>query len=415
MNSAYEAARLELARIHIRPGESFRDVFRELAVIVSAALSVERVGVWLLIDERRALRCFHLFQRSSHEVYEGAVLQAQDFPTYFRMLTERRAIAANDAQIDEVTRELRDAYLDPLGIRSLLDAPIYRKGQVVGVICHEHVGPARLWNPGERDFVASVAESVARLFEEAARQKAEGWLSGYENYLLELRRMEAVGRMVAGVAHDFRSILGAVTGYADLLLNGDHLAEPAKGHATKIRDAAERGRALTEQITRFSRNEHTAPRVLDARRAIESFAELMRMMVGSGVQLKLNFPAAVSRVLIDPAQLERAVMNLVINARDASAAGGTITLGLSEALIAEGMSASFVVIEVIDNGVGMDADTRERMFEPFFTTKGAQGSGLGLSIVYQIVSRAGGFIRVYSQPGQGTTLRMYLPRIAPAD
>jgi signal transduction histidine kinase len=98
-----------------------------------------------------------------------------------------------------------------------------------------------------------------------------------------------------------------------------------------------------------------------------------------------------------------------------SATGGTITLRLSEALIAEGTPASFVVIEVIDNGAGMDGDARERMFEPFFTTKGAEGSGLGLSIVYQIVSLAGGFIRVYSQPEQGTSVRMYLPRIAPAD
>jgi two-component system cell cycle sensor histidine kinase/response regulator CckA len=138
-----EAARLELARLHAYGTTSLRDVWVKLAEIASNALRVERVGCWTLIDDGRALRCRYLLQRSNHQLFQGAVLRRQDFPVYFDALKERRAIVAEDALHSALTSELRQAYLEPLGIAAMLDAPIYIGGQVVGVVCHEHVGDAR--------------------------------------------------------------------------------------------------------------------------------------------------------------------------------------------------------------------------------------------------------------------------------
>jgi len=160
----FERARLELARLHASGGVSLRDVWLQLADLVANALEVDRVGVWVLIDEGRAIRCRYLLQRSSKDVFQGAVLRAQDFPEYFDALRARRTLPAADAQTSGLTRELRESYLQPLNITSMLDAPIYLEGRVVGVVCHEHIGPQRNWSGAESDFASAVADNIARLY-----------------------------------------------------------------------------------------------------------------------------------------------------------------------------------------------------------------------------------------------------------
>jgi two-component system, cell cycle sensor histidine kinase and response regulator CckA len=408
-----DAARLELARLHASAGQSLREVWVKLAELASQALCVERVGVWTLIDEGRALRCRYLLQRSDHEMFQGAVLRQQDFPAYFAAMNERRAIVADDASGSAITHQMRDAYLEPLGIASMLDAPIYLHGGIVGIVCHEHIGATRTWTEAECGFAGAVADNIARLYGEHERHHAETAIQAYQRHLMELNRMEAVGRMAAGIAHDFRGIVGAALGFAELIRRVPDLPEQADEYAQRVIDALDRGRRLTQQVMQFGKDDPVSPRVLDAAAVIENISTMLRMLLGKDIQLILDIDRAVSRVFIDSAQLERALLNLVLNSRDAMPHGGEIKIQLEDAVVEEeGDPATYVAISVIDSGGGMDAETQSKVFEPFFTTKGEHGTGLGLVIVDQIVARCGGRVSLDSEIGRGTRVNLYLPRIA---
>jgi two-component system cell cycle sensor histidine kinase/response regulator CckA len=412
----FEDARLQLARLYAIPGATLRQAWVQLGDLVARTMQVERVGVWLLVDAGRAIRCRYLLQRSSHEVFQGAVLRAADFPSYFHAMDERRTIAADDALNAGTTRELRAAYLDPLGITSMLDAPIYFDGRVVGVICHEHVGPKRVWTDQERDFAGAAADNIARLYGEHERQHAEKALHAYQQHLMEIHRMEAVGRMTAGIAHDFRGIIGAALGFAELMRRVPQLPAQADHYAQRIIDALERGRELTHQLMSFGKDDAVSPRVLDVRELLETLSNMFRAMLGNAIGYQVVMERPTSRVFIDASQLERTLLNLVLNARDAMSAGGTLTIDIGDDTIEDddGEQSSYVAIRVADTGIGMDEATRSSAFKPFFSTKGDHGTGLGLAIVDQIVSHAGGRVRIESEPGRGTSVIVYLPRIAGA-
>ncbi len=409
-----EAARLELARLHAYSGQSLRDVWVALADIAAEALCVERVGCWTLIDEGRALRCRYLLQRSDHQLFQGVVLRQQDFPRYFDAMSEHRAIVADDAMHSDLTWQMRDAYLAPLGIASMLDAPIYIEGRLVGIVCHEHVGEPRKWSEAECAFAGAVADNIARLYGEHERHHAETALAAYQRHLMELNRMEAVGRMAAGIAHDFRGIIGAALGFAELIRRVPALPAQADQHAQRIIEALERGRKLTQQVMNFGKDDPVSPRVLDPGAVITNLAKMLTALLGRDVQLDLHLEQGASRVFMDATQLERALLNLVLNARDAMPNGGELAIELADAEIEddEGGQATFVTIGVSDTGCGMDPDTCTKAMRPFFTTKGENGTGLGLVIVDQIVARSGGRVSIHSEIGQGTTVRMFLPRIA---
>lgn len=409
-----DAARLELARLHAYSGQSLRDVWVALADIAAEALCVERVGCWTLIDEGRALRCRYLLQHSDHQLFQGVVLRQQDFPSYFEAMSQHRAIVADDAMHSALTWQMRDAYLGPLGIASMLDAPIYIEGRLVGIVCHEHVGEPRKWSEAECAFAGAVADNIARLYGEHEHHHAETALAAYQRHLMELNRMEAVGRMAAGIAHDFRGIIGAALGFAELIRRVPALPTQADQHAQRIIEALERGRKLTQQVMNFGKDDPVSPRVLDPSAVITNLAKMLTALLGRDVQLDLRLEQGASRVFMDATQLERALLNLVLNARDAMPNGGELAIDLADAEVEddEGGQATFVAIGVSDTGCGMDPDTCTKAMRPFFTTKGENGTGLGLVIVDQIVARSGGHVSIRSEIGKGTTVRMFLPRIA---
>jgi signal transduction histidine kinase len=414
---AHEVARLRLARMGVAGASGLGEFWNRTTELAAETLAVERVGVWLYVDERRAIRCFHLFERSKGQHSEGAILRAADFPIYFRALEEHREVAAADARGDALTRELGAAYLEPLGIGSMLDAPILRDGGVVGVVCHEHVGPPRSWTPGDRTFAASVADQVARAFEEAARRDAEERVRELEAYALEGQKMEAIARLAAGAAHDFNNLLTVMISSADAIARDPTTPARQQEAARRGLEAARRGADLARELLALGRDARCAPCVVDVAAALSKMEVLLRAAAGPEHGLAIRCEGAPGRVLVDPAQLERVVLNLVLNARDAMPDGGPIEVVVSEARVEDGDDepGAYVVIEVADSGIGMDAATRARIFEPFFTTKPkGRGSGVGLSVVYGVVERAGGFVHVDSTPGRGTRMRMYLPRVAAA-
>ncbi len=399
--------------MQVAGGASLGEVFWKAASEAAHALGVERVGVWLFVDGRSAIRCFHLYERSKDQHSEGAVLRAADFPSYFRALEERREVPAEDAREDPTTRELDKAYLEPLGIQSMLDAPLFRDGQVVGVVCHEDLKPRR-WTTEDRAFATSVADMISLQLEGSARRDAEARLQALGAHLAELNKMEALGRMAAGVAHDFRNVLAVVLGCADLIARSKDAAPDLRERAQEILGAARRGAALVDELLSFGRDRPQAACVVNVAEAIQAFTPMLHRALGRAHPLEVKREGAAGLVLIDPAQLERVVMNLALNARDAMPAGGAVGITVGEASIAEDdLRGVYVVVEVSDRGVGMDEATQARIFEPFFTTKPeGKGSGVGLAVVYAVVHRCGGFLHVDSAPGLGTRIRVYLPRVA---
>lgn len=253
-----------------------------------------------------------------------------------------------------------------------------------------------------------------------------------ENQLLEAQKLESIGRLAGGIAHDFNNVLFAIKGYAELLsedLSPDRRgtldADDARRSVEAISDAATRAATLTAQLLAFSRRQLVRPEVVELNDAITSVAPMLQRLIGEQVKLVVQPGPGVGRLRVDHGQLDQILINLAINARDAMPKGGTITIesgnvDLDDAYALghlEVVPGSYVYLAVTDTGEGMDPETREHIFEPFFSTKErGHGTGLGLATTYGIVRQAGGHIWLYSEPGLGSSFKLYFPRVHdPAD
>lgn len=241
-----------------------------------------------------------------------------------------------------------------------------------------------------------------------------------ERQLLQSQKMDAIGQLAGGVAHDFNNLLSVILGHAEIL--DRRLGEEAgvRKNIEAIQQAAERAASLTSQLLAFSRKQMIEPKVVDLNAAILEIERLVRRLMSEDIELSAKLDPGIGAIRIDPGQLDQVLMNLIINARDSISSGGRIVLETSSVELDEtyvsrhvGSSpGSYVCLAVSDTGVGMDAETISRIFEPFFTTKEkGRGTGLGLSTVYGIVKQAGGYIMPYSEPGQGSTFKLYFPRV----
>jgi PAS domain S-box-containing protein len=239
-----------------------------------------------------------------------------------------------------------------------------------------------------------------------------------EVQLLQSQKMEAVGRLAGGVAHDFNNLLTVIGGCAEFLTIDRDEPDPVWQDAMQIKRAAERGAALTRQLLTFSRSQVVRPRRVDINALVQDAEKMFRRLLGEDVALQLSLSERQPWAYIDPGQLEQALVNLAVNARDAMPRGGRLGIGTahstfdaSDAAVRPGLTAGdYVVLTVSDTGIGMSPAIQSRIFEPFFTTKEAgKGTGLGLATVFGIINQAGGHIVVYSEPGVGTTFRIFLP------
>src|SRR4051794_11180044 len=234
-----------------------------------------------------------------------------------------------------------------------------------------------------------------------------------------MQKMEAVGRLAGGIAHDFNNIVQAIGGYSELLQESLSAEDPRRETVDEILRAGDRAAALTRPLLAFSRQQVMQPRVLDLNEVVGTVESLLRRLIGEDVSLAARLSPELWSVRADPMQLEQVLMNLVVNARDAMPSGGSITIETDNASLdpSSGTDAfsvtrgPYVCLSVTDTGQGMPPDVRARAFEPFFTTKElGRGTGLGLSTVYGIVKQTGGYIWIDSEVGQGTCIRIYLPR-----
>ena len=245
-----------------------------------------------------------------------------------------------------------------------------------------------------------------------------------EEQFLQAQKMEAVGRLAGGVAHDFNNILTAITGYAELLLINPDIQAPVSRDVKDILQAAERAASLTRQLLAFSRKQVLQPQRLDLNQVVANLDKMLRRIIGEDIDLVTVLGHDLGAVQADPGQIEQVVMNLAVNARDAMPQGGKLTIETADADLdaayaqehLEVHPGPYVMLAVSDNGVGLDQESQARIFEPFYTTKElGKGTGLGLSMVYGIVRQSGGFIYVYSNPREGTTFKIYLPRLEAAE
>jgi PAS domain S-box-containing protein len=239
-----------------------------------------------------------------------------------------------------------------------------------------------------------------------------------EERLRQSQKLEAIGRLAGGVAHDFNNILMSILGSADLLLMQQAPDDPARAETGEIKRSVQRGAGLTRQLLAFSRRQAASQRLVALDDVIGGMDTLLRRLIGPEIEFEIVRQPAPTMVVADPAQIEQVVLNLVINARDAMPQGGRLTVKLDEVRLeddslfaqAEGGSGRYARLSVSDTGIGIDEQTRAKLFEPFFTTKEhGKGTGLGLSIVYGIVKQSGGHITVASEPGRGATFSVYLP------
>ncbi len=261
-------------------------------------------------------------------------------------------------------------------------------------------------------YQSSVLDITERKRDEEERVKLHGQLA-------QAQKMESVGRLAGGVAHDFNNMLGVIQGYADLLMEELSHDDPNRSIVTEIRNATLRSAELARQLLAFARKQTVTPRVLDLNAAVSNLLVMLRRLIGEDIAMEWIAGEALWPVRIDPSQVDQVLTNLCVNARDAISHGGRVRIetrncaldAATSATIPDARPGDYVALRVSDTGCGMDAGVRAHLFEPFFTTKAfGRGTGLGLAMVYGIVSQNGGFISVSSAPGRGTSFCLYLPR-----
>jgi PAS domain S-box-containing protein len=314
------------------------------------------------------------------------------------------------------------ALLEEQEIRSVAAVPIEVGERLWGMLVFDDCVAEREWTPTEIEALRAAAGALGAAIQ---RRETEEELAQREEELRHAQKMEAIGRLAGGVAHDFNNMLTAIQGFASVLREHAEDGGWPSEYLDEILRAAERSATLTRQLLAFSRKQVMRPEVLDLNRVLRDMGGMLRRLLGETVTLDVRTDERVRPVKVDPGQIEQVIMNLCVNARDAMPDGGTLTLETRNVRVNgetvtthEGAleSGDYVLLTVRDSGVGLDPDTRERIFEPFFTTKATgEGTGLGLATVYGIINQSGGGVAVDGKPGEGTSFRIYLPasRAAP--
>jgi len=401
----FERARLELARLKVSDSDAVPALFARAAEICSRALRVERVGIWSLEPSLSGLLCVHLLDRRVPGATAGGVLRHADLGRYARALTERRYIASTDVRSDPQTADLVEEYFGPLGVVSTLDVPLYRGGEVIGVVCHEHRGEQRVWTEEEGAFAISVADMLAHALTAAELAEAQEALNAMEHARQDALRAEALARVARGLAHDLGNSLQSILAQAEFLMRVADDPAQVRETARSIRDLGAHAGRITAGMREFAQGVDAAPKVVELDAQVRSSIEALRGLAGVDREFSSSLGAAGAQVALDPTGFERVLANLVVNAREATEAGGSIRLSTR-------VFGGEVEVELRDDGRGMDEATRSRVFEPFFTTHGeVPQRGFGLAIVAAAVHAAGGEVSVESAPGEGARFRIRLPLV----
>ncbi|AUW59465.1 histidine kinase [Sphingobium sp. SCG-1] len=344
---------------------------------------------------------------------QGAPANLEELQRGKATMDRARKIIANMLQAEQHVLEQRQATakIQRIGI-SLALALSGLTVMILGMFAvrHARVRIAQVIANGE-----ALARSNMQLRNEAVSRAAA------EAQLRQIQKMEAVGQLTGGIAHDFNNMLAVIVGSLDMAQRRLHSGIDARliQNIDNAMEGAQRATQLTSHLLAFSRQQPLEPRALDANRLVRDMSELLRRTIGDDMRIETVFAGGLWASIVDPHQLENAILNLCVNARDAMPGGGKLTIETSNAHLDDTYAAAheevragqYVMISVSDTGTGMPPEVIDRAFEPFFTTKGVgKGTGLGLSQVFGFIKQSNGHMKIYSEPGQGTTVKLYLPR-----
>jgi PAS domain S-box-containing protein len=355
----------------------------------------------------------------------GASFEVDSSQATRPVVRERRTIFIDDAKkvlaelaSDEDRRHLARCGDELVGTPRAIQAPLVADDRVIGVL---GVGSATL-QVSDVPAITAFAHQLAAAWRKATLleelESSIDKLERTQDQLLQAQKMEAVGRLAGGVAHDFNNLLTAMKGYAELTLNRPGLDEQTRADIEQIHKAGDQAASLTKQLLAFSRRQPLEPKVIDLNEVVVEMDAMLRRLIGEDIEFRSRLEDGGVRLKGDPGQIEQVIINLVVNARDAMPDGGRLTIesrrvSLDEAAcleIHDARPGEFVCLAIQDSGSGIPKDIVEQIFEPFFSTKGpGKGTGLGLSVVYGVIRQHEGWISVYSEPGEGTVFKVYLP------
>lgn len=343
-------------------------------------------------------------------ISDGKILESNDQLARMFGYNNREEFIAEYATwknyVDPGTRERMLEQIHQNGFIENFEARFYRKDRSIFWARYS----ARLYP--EQGWIEGVAQDITE------HKRVEEERAKLQEQLQQAQKLESIGRLAGGVAHDFNNMLSVVLGYGEIILGDLHQEDPLRDKVQEMVNAGQRAKALTSQLLAFSRKQTLQPQVLDLNNQIRNTEKILRRLLAEDIELSLIMAKDLPRVLFDPGQLDQVIINLAANARDAMPKGGRLLIETSvvdldetyAAAHAETKPGKYVLLAFTDTGVGMDKKTVSQVFEPFFTTKKkGEGTGLGLSTVYGIVKQSNGHIWVYSEPGNGTTFKVYLP------
>ncbi len=416
MNQRYQRHETALASLtgsYALNPENLSEVLGEITEVVARTLKVERVGIWTYNRDRVSLSCIELFERNGSQHSTGMELLRHGHEDYFNALDCSDVIGIRDVRTDVRTASLAEAYMAPLGISSLMDAPLRARSGNAGVLCCEHVGPMRTWTADEQTFAVAVANLVSVLFAQIEQQRLEAQLR-------QRQKLEALGTLAGGIAHDFNNILAAIISFTELARMESSPESEQAEYLHQVLKASQRATGLVRQILSFSRQQKQERKSLQLGPVINEALKLLRSTLPSTIDIAEEISNELPDVLADPTQVHQVVMNLCTNAGHAMKGNpGRLCVRLqvlrvnsTSKLHPELKEAEYVQLLISDTGHGMNKETLKRIFEPFFTTKApGEGTGLGLSVVHGIIKEHDGVIAVDSEPGRGTTFEIYLPAL----
>jgi signal transduction histidine kinase/PAS domain-containing protein len=363
----------------------------------------------------------------------AGTLHFRDYGSYIDNLRRGETVAIADAYQDPRTAGSADALKD-ISAQAFVNMPVTEQGGFVALLYLTHA-EARAWSAAELDLIRDIAartrtaierrraEQDLRVLANSLEQQVEAAtqeLRESEAILRQAQKMEAVGQLTGGVAHDFNNLLQVISGNLQLLARDIVGNAKAEKRVTNANVAVNRGAKLASQLLAFGRRQALEPKVLNIGRLISGLDEMMRRSLGEAVEIETVVAGDLWNTLVDPAQIENAVLNLAINARDAMKDTGKLTIEVGNAYLDDAYARAhddvvpgqYVVLAVTDTGTGMAPEVMARVFEPFFSTKPeGRGTGLGLSMVYGFVKQSHGHVKIYSELGRGTTVKIYLPRV----